>query len=199
MLMFALALLATPDVEAMRQAMIARCAIPADRLAVEHIDDSGDVLMIKGGAPLSNKQLDCLGKTLIAPDLVTAETLVPFSFEDEALRRRYTMRTSRSSLSSMGRLAQLPVFNPRRESLAGFARRLERFCKAEPGLLVVEEDNIRIRDGAFEAQENTPPAFDDPLLCEVNALGASGFEAFGRVPVIPTPVVEIPEAITPAS
>jgi hypothetical protein len=192
-------LLATPDAEAMRQAIIARCAIPADRLAVEHWEDSGDVLMVKGSAPLSNRQLDCLGKTLVAPDLVTAETLVSFSFEDHALARRYTTRASRANLASTGQLARLPVFNPRRETLAGFAQRLERFCKAKPGVLVVEEDNIRISDGAFEAADSTPPAFDDPLLCAVNALGASGFDAFGRVPVVPTPVIELPEVTTPAS
>jgi hypothetical protein len=198
MLMLAL-LFATPDADAMRRAIIARCAIPADRLAVEHWDNSGDVLVVEGAAPLSNRQLDCLGKTLIAPEMVTAETLVPFSFEDQALGRRYTTRSSRSSLSARGQLARLPVFKPGRDTLAGFARRLERFCKAEPGMLVVEEDNIRIRDGAFETVDNTPPKFDDPLLCAVDALGASGFDAFGRMPIVPTPVVETPETTKPAS
>lgn len=184
MIALAFLLFATPqDPETVRQAIIAKCGIGADRLAVERVSEPPeDWVMVKGAAPLSDAQLDCFGQTLAGMEMV------PFAFDDEALGKRYSRVSGRSGLAAMGLLNRLPVFNPKRDTLRSFAHRLERLCGARRGsLLVVQGENIAVREGAFDGDYD--PSTHDPALCVVAALGASGFEPFGYVP--------LPELIIP--
>ena len=192
MLMLALTLLVAADAEAVRQALIAKCEVAADRVVIDQWNDSPEkVVVIKGAAPLSDAQLDCIGQT--TAELYVAESdYVLFSFEDGAIGKRYNLVSSRSSLASMGLLNRLPVFDPKRDTLRGFANRLELLCGARrASLLQIEGDNIRVRAGAFDGP---PSARKDPIMCLVPALGASGFAPFGIVPPV---VVRVPDLTLP--
>lgn len=199
LILAALMLLAAPqDAEAVRQAIVSRCAIPADRLVVEQwTDPEMEVLVVKGDGPLSDAQLSCLG-TVLAEGWMR-EDGVNFTFNDgplgeryEEVTRRERVAAARANLASRGVLRRLPVFDRERGDPAVFARRLERLCGGAPGsLLKVQEDNSSnivlridgdgpISDTKFQRQS-----------CAISALIATGFEPFGAVPP-PTLHVTIP-------
>ena|SRR3569623_2064948 len=177
--------------ERARAAVIAACHIPADRLAIEQ--DPGSVLFsvaLKGSAPLSDKQLDCF-----ATKLAAASDNVALSIEDERvgarydrLSRRSMVVTARSVLRRQGLLARLPRFDRRRETLAAFAIRLERLCRAAPHSV------LRVRDGHLALRHKAPPG--DRTFCTVNAGIASGHNPL-FVPMIPLPHIDPPPVFLP--
>lgn len=185
--MFALALLLlTPedDIAATRDALVSRCAIPVERILIEP-DPASDALIatIRGADPLSDAQLDCFGAVLAGRMMVSP------SFEDEALDKRYRYVTGRSTLARMGLLDRLPVFDRTRDTLPGFARKLELLCKARPGsMLEATETNIHIRMAAL----NTSTGKFDRVICVIDALNASGFDPFRIVEPVPVDVPTIP-------
>ena len=187
--MIALALLfASPDPEAVRQAVIAKCAIAPDRLAIEHLTDPPqDVLIVKGEELLPDGQFDCLGTVLAE---ASAEgNLVAFSFEDYTLAKRHRILGGREGLARRGLLNRLPVFDPESDTLAPFARQLERLCKVRPrSLLIVENDTIRVRDFVFEDPKLLA---SDAVVCVINALEASGFNALGMPEQIYVPLTQV--------
>jgi len=195
--MFALALLLAaapaPDPEALRQVIIARCGIAADRLAVEPwTDPPEEVLVVKGDELLPDGQLSCLGAALSQANVEGYP--VAFSFDDFALGKRYSILRGREGLAQMGLLDRLPVYDAERETRARFARRLERLCKARPGsLLIVRRGNIRVRAHVFDDPKLLG---SDAVVCAVNALEASGFNALGMPEAIYVPVTVV---TTPAS
>ena len=188
MLAMILLLAAAPDPEAVRQAIVAKCAIAPDRLAIEHWNDSPeDVLVVKGEALLPVSQFDCLGTILAEAN--TQGDPVAFSFEDASLGKRQTILGGRDALARMGLLERLPVFDPEHEMLARFGRRLERLCNVRPGsLLIVRDGNLRVRDHVFEDEELLG---GDDVVCVINALEASGFNALGMPEPVYVPVTII--------
>ncbi|MEZ0242107.1 MAG: hypothetical protein ACAH11_01945 [Sphingomonas sp.] len=195
MIAFALLLLASPDPEAVRQAIIARCGIAPGRIAVEPQGDPPEgMIVIKGSAPLKDRQIGCFGTVL-------AETGgIGFSIDDDAIGERYEVLRKREMLAGArgylrwrGLLRRVPVYRPQRESLAMFAHRLERLCGAPPGsVLRVEEGMIRLQDHVFA--EGADPDFER-TMCVFNASIVAGFDPL-TIPLVPVP---LPELITPAS
>lgn len=187
MLMIALALLAADDDATVRDAIVTRCEIPVERIGIE-ADEPNDIriVTIRGAAPLSDAQLDCFG-TVVAE----AAALAP-SFEDEALGKHYARVAGRSNLMSMGLLERLPVFDPARDTLRRFARKLERLCKVRPGTMLEADDgNIHLLRSALDL----PSERYEPVICLISALDASGFNAFAID--VPIPMTETPT--TPSS
>jgi len=175
------------DAAERRDAIIAMCGIPANRLAVHTQDDGlGYGVMVKGSWPLSDAQARCYGIALSGP-----EGVFPI-FEDAALGERYAMLNARDALLEAGVLDRLPVFRPRRETLAAFAVRLERLCRARPhSALKAVGDNIEIT--GIEPDRRDPRDFLYQH-CAMQAAIASGYQVFGAMP--PIPQVDLP-ALTP--
>lgn len=200
MLMLALTLVAAApsDSEAVRRAIAAKCEVDAARLTIEPwADPEQDMIIVTGDGGLSDAQLDCIGA-------VGTEGGVLLGFDNAVLSKRYVIVTSRSNLAAMHVLDRLPKYDPARHSLHGFARQLERYCRARPGsFLVVKNNNIAMRPAVWDRPEGSD---GDAVICLVNALGASGFDAFGAIPPVPQPVFEThvpvlqtPDVTTPSS
>ena len=193
--MLALLLAAPQDAEVLRQAIIAKCGIPADRLAVERQDEPpGSLIVIKGSAPLKDRQISCFGTVLAEAGGIG------FSIDDaaiseryEVLRKREMLAHARADLRWRGLLRRVPVYRPERESLPMFAQRLERLCGAPPeSVLMVEANVIRLQDHIFS---DMPDPNFDRTMCVFNASIVAGFDPLTVAPV-PVP---FPEVITPAS
>lgn len=187
--MFALSLLllvATPDIEALRQAVIAKCEIPADRVVIVLWDAAPEgVVTLKGDGMLSDAQLSCFGTMADNSDGIT------FAFEDAAIGERYEevqvrerLAAARSVLAELHVLDRLPVYNPQRDGLAVFAHKLERLCGARPGsILRVKNGRIVARDGILY---KGGLRHYERASCVINAVIASGFEPYEPI-LITTP------------
>lgn len=182
--MLALLFAAPQDPEALRKAIVAKCTIPDDRLAVEQwTDPVMEVLVVKGDGPLSDAQHICF-------DTMISGGGIEFAIEDESLgerfeevRQRERMANAREALASRGLLRRLPVYRPDRDDPAAFAKRLERLCGARPGsLLKVQEDNgfniVLIVDSAAPRSDRQ----FQREICAINALVATGFDPWGAPP-----------------
>lgn len=174
--------------EGRRVAMVAECHIPAERLALEKLDPIPPdnmiayIVIVKGHAPLSDAQIRCYTRQL-------TDSVWP-SFENSELGERYTelaradtLANARKALAELGLLHRLPVHDPSRETLAAFAVRLERLCRARPrSLLVAVDGNIQLVEGWFK--RHAPGDFER-ITCAMNAVPAAGFEVYGAVPLPP--------------
>ena len=171
-----------------REAIIAECGIPAERLEVYTQDDGlGYGVMVKGGWPLSDAQVRCYGTALSGPGGV-----FPI-FEDGAIGERYTMLNARDALLDAGVLDQLPVFRPRRETLAAFAVRLERLCRARPhSALKVVDGNIEITGNESDRRNTRDFLYQH---CAMQAAIASGYQVFGAMP--PVTYFDLPAPVPP--
>jgi hypothetical protein len=175
--------------ERARVAVIAGCRIEAGRLAVEHWQDPPiTVLALKGAAPLSDAQLDCYANALTDGDVGPAIEDERLSLRYDRLAERAWVSGARAFLRDLGLLGRLPR-QRRHEPLDLYARRLEALCGAPSGSV------LRVEDGriALASPEARPPESEDPRpwLCALYAAVAVGHNPM-LIPLIPTPVTDIP-------
>ena len=133
---------------------------------------------------LSDTQLRCLGE-------VQRSTLSPIVFfESPELSRRHHelereagRQEARAWLRERGLIDSLPVYNPKTEGLAEYARRIEAFCRIEPGtmLMMHELGPLTVRPECLEQELNEMPteAENDQFICLLNAIAASNLEEHG--------------------
>ncbi|MDF7776008.1 hypothetical protein P1X14_12185 [Sphingomonas sp. AOB5] len=173
----ALLMMASDDAATLREAIVSRCDIAPERLAIEQMDGQAEaVLALKGSAPLNDMQLDCFGK-----EIAGAQT-VGFTIEDDAISRRYSTLAATRALDSLGRSAPLPVFDRGRESVAAYAVRLERLCGVAPrSTLRAVRGNIEVIPSAIDRKGR---AFLR-VHCTITTASAAGFSPFGTVPEVP--------------
>lgn len=173
---------AADPAETVRSAIVAKCGIAAERLAT--IDPTSELpmpgIMVKGSAPLTDKQLSCYGGHF------TDGVAYP-QFEDDKLGARYervieqdNRRNARADMRRRGLLARLPRFDRRHERLSHFARRLEALCGAKPeSVLDVRDAHIQL----VEAKLTPDVEFSEADLCTISAAIASGHHPFYLPPV----------------
>lgn len=177
----------------------AYCAISPERLAVEIWTDEihgagGPTIIVKGKAPFSRKQISCLGT-------LAAEREVGLAFEDDRLGQQYDtylvqqrvrigrqmVAWARQALHDAGLLKRVPRHDPRSESLAAFAIRIERFCGARPGsVLIAQDDRI---DLAPEGIDDTSHGPTSPSACAINVATVVGYNPWRWHLREPPPVI----------
>jgi hypothetical protein len=181
--------------ERARNAAIATCHIPADRLVIEQDEGSSlYTVALKGSAPLTTRQLSCFG------DRISEGANVALSFGDDdigaaydRMRRDSMMANARAHLRSLGLLGRVPRRDRRHETLRAFAIRLERFCRAAPhSVLRVTAGHVQIRDDTTR-HPAAPQA--DRWLCVVHAAIVAGHDP---ITVPPPALIDLPLAATPS-
>jgi hypothetical protein len=177
--------------ERAREAVIATCHIPAERLAIEQ--DEGSSLYsvaLKGSDPLSDAQIDCFG------DKIGGTADVALSIEDEQVsahygrvRQRKMMATARAMLRREAMLGRASAVHRRRgERLRSFAIRLEQFCNAAPhSVLEVTSGTIQIRTDTPKHQSGRQNA---RWFCVVNTAIVTGHDPI-TVPLPDPPIVYV--------
>jgi len=163
--------------ERAREAVIAACHIPAERLAIQ-LDEGSPLysVALKGSDPLSDGQIDCFG------DKIGGTADVALSIEDEQVsahydrvRQRKMMANARAMLRREGMLGRASaVHRHHGETLRAFAIRLERRCGAPPrSVLQVIRGTITIRIGAPEHESARQNA---RWFCVVNTAIVTGHD-----------------------
>jgi hypothetical protein len=175
MLMLA-ALLVTPSPDddaaaALRDAIVIRCGIAAERIAIEHWEgEKQPTIVLKGDAPLGDIELNCFGME------IAATGAIGFTIENDAISRRYSALAATRALDELQRSRPLPVFDADRESLASYAVRIERLCGLRPrSTLRAVRSNIELIDAALNRKG------DRTFLrvhCAITAASAAGFSPF---------------------
>ncbi|HEX8193280.1 MAG TPA: hypothetical protein VF552_10310 [Allosphingosinicella sp.] len=157
------------------EARLARCGIAARQVAVHYERElQSDVVVIGGRGIPSDETLACVAEASMErgwlarfadPD---ADTRYGDAWAD--LLRRRGLDLARAWLRERGLLETLPVYEPQREALAGFARRLEAFCGIAPGAA------LRVESGliTFAVPLALPRLPDEQLNCIANAAVAAG-------------------------
>jgi hypothetical protein len=109
-------------------------------------------------------------------------------FEDSKVSQRsleletQEARTAaRDWLQDRGLLADLPIYDPTRENLSAFGRRMEKYCGYEPGDLLIQYApellTVRLDWAERQLQQSAPSRQDAAKFeCMMNAMSASNLE-----------------------
>ncbi len=206
MLLTLLMAIASPDAavrlqpESVRAMVIANCGIDGARLRIDRDEGAAmTTLTVTDSAPLSDTQLGCYGETLAIAGIYMPDPIAP-AFEDDRLGDRYsahverdTLANARRALREIGLLGRVPRHNPKRESLAAFAIRIERLCGARPGsILLVHADWIDLRDEVLA--DSAPRSAWPTTFCVMNVATAAGHNPLRMRPVAldEPPVTPVP-------
>jgi hypothetical protein len=114
------------------------CGIDAAGIQVEFSEElQDDVARVPSSATMTDDQLRCLAKAAVAQgDIIEfADPTLMTRFADiegEALRMA-GFADARRRLAALGLLDKLPVFDPARDKVTSFTKRLEVLCGAKPG------------------------------------------------------------------
>lgn len=185
--------------ESARAMVIANCGIDGARLRIDRDEGAAmTTLTVTDSAPLSEIQLSCYGETLAIAGMHMPDPIAP-AFEDDRLGEQYDTYLdqsrariarqmalwARKALREAGLLKRFPRHDPKSESLGAFAIRIERFCGAHPGSVLIVQDNridlaSEVLDGASEG-----PTF--PSACATNVAIVAGHNPFLREP--PPPIL----------
>ena len=146
-------------------------------------DLQSELIVVKTNA-VTDEQIRCLA---------TVERASPYPvvlFEDETvgarssvLQRQEERAVAREWLNQRGRLADLPSYDPNRESLSTYAQRLEAFCGIEPGTILTVHDLgvLTFKQEWIEAGLHQPvlTGDDEKFQCLLKAVSASNLEEHG--------------------
>jgi hypothetical protein len=177
------ALLAPPAGDSSHASPYADCGLPPRAVSTRYSDDleEDEVTIRVPSRSVSDAALGCM----VQASQRTGGFLV---FTDSRLARRYWrahravdqaagLATARSWLEAKGKLRSLPVFDPRRHTLIGFAHEIERFCGLEEGsFFTLGGDRfLTVKPMALDDML----AIEDGFACATNALAASNLSEHG--------------------
>jgi hypothetical protein len=160
------------------------CGIAEDQVSVQDDDTMQDFVVTVAGTSFSDAQLECVVKMTMKTGFFTY-------FPDEASRERFLPMWGKASdsrsfddarqwLQEQGKLANLPVFDPARDTLASYAQQLEGFCGVAPTLgLSVHDDTTLTPNFPDIDKMDDWPVSNEQFTCLMNAATGSNLRDHG--------------------
>ena len=170
-------------------ARVARCGLPVARVSIRGDRElQEDVIAIATGPSLDDAQLACIARASLA-----ATTYVEFNEPDQQTRYDRVYRPienaeaaagARAWLNARGLLANLPSFDPKRQSLAAYARDLESLCGVpRGGFFTATGPMLTIRRDLLTPPSTAKPfggaITDDQFECLLAGVAASNLGEHG--------------------
>jgi hypothetical protein len=172
-----------PAVYQQLERAVEQCGLTPTDVAITYEDFlQSDQILVKSKS-LAGGQLRCLSKVEGASPypIVVFENadLTKRSFE---LQHEQERTDSKEWLRERGLLASLPAYDPKSETVAEFARRIEKYCGIEPGSMLTVHDLgvLTIRRDWSEGQlRDSQKLSEHKFWCLTHSLSASNLEEHG--------------------
>lgn len=167
--------------EAAAAGRLANCGIRRRKVRAAYEADLQDysITIFGSGSGLSNAALTCVAESEARSAFFTrfADPQAQARYEGlawAAVQRR-SRDLARAWLGARGRLDDLPVYDPRRQTPAAFAAAIETFCGVAPGSVFRVEGDILTAGGP----EGIPALEDEQLGCLLYSVTASNLGEHG--------------------
>lgn len=172
---------------------VEQCGVAAADARISYVNDFQSDVIYVTAKKLDDPQIECLD----IAGFKHPTAIVIFADEELSTRSRELAReraqiAARERLAKQGKLDHLPAFDPQRDDLSKFARRVESFCGFEPGsVLEVNADlgivtykmsdiQQAIQSGGFTIP-SSDPSQNEKFTCLSDALLVSADMEMGFI------------------